>query len=221
MTIPIGKGTFRPLGHFPCFLDLSEKPCVVVGGGDVAERKVQSLLSAGALVTVVSPRLSPGLTRLVAEGRIRHLARAYRRGDLAGAVLAFAATDDPAVTLAVAAEARRRRVWLNAADDPAHCDFILPSVLRRGRLTVAVSTGGASPAVARAVREELEAVLTDRHATLLDVASAVRDELRAEGTSPDGDGWRRALGDPVRRLIADGRALDARQELARRLRDGS
>lgn len=209
------------MGHFPCFVDLSERPCVVIGGGEVAERKVESLLAAGALVTVVSPSLNRGLTRLVTDGRIRHLARVYRRGDLAGATLAFAATDDRAVTVAVAAEARRRRIWLNAADDPAHCDFILPSVLRRGRLTVAVSTGGASPAVARAVREELETVLTERHATLLDVATEVRDELRAQGTSPDGDHWRRALGHPVRRLIAEGRPLDARRELARRLRAGA
>jgi siroheme synthase-like protein len=160
------------------------------------------------------------LRQLAEAGRIGHLARVYRRGDLSGATLAFAATGDGAVNAAVAREGRRRRVWVNAADDPVHCDFILPSVLRRGRLTVAVSTGGASPAVARAVREELEAVLTPAHAALLEIAGAVRADARARGASPDGDRWRRALGRSVRRLIAEGRPVAARRELERRLETG-
>jgi siroheme synthase-like protein len=205
------------MGHFACFLDLAGRPCVVIGGGAVAERKVRLLLDAGACVTVVSPALTSGLAALAATDGVRHLARPYRAGDLRGAVLAFAATGDPVVSAAVSLEGRRRRVWVNAADDPVHCDFILPSVLRRGRLTVAVSTGGASPAVARAVREELEQVLTTDHAALLDVASDVRADLRARGMSADAERWRGALGRPVRRLAAAGRTEAARRELTRRL----
>ena len=208
-------------GYFPCFLDLAGRRCVVIGGGVVAQRKVEALLQAGARVVVISPAVTVELARLVADGHARHVARAYRRGDLAGAVLAFAAADDGVANAAIAREGRRHRVWVNAADDPAHCDFILPSVLRRGRLTVAVSTGGASPAVARAVREELETVLTREHGTLVDVASDARADLRAAGVSRGGHAWRRALGRPVRRLIAEGKPAAARRALVRRLRSAS
>jgi len=135
---------------FPLFVELEGRPCVVLGGGAVAERKVEGLLAAGAVVTVVSPALSPALATLASAGRIAHVARSYTHGDLRGAALAFAATDDGGVNAAVALEGRARGVWVNAADDPAHCDAILPAVVRRGAVTVAVSTGGASPALARA-----------------------------------------------------------------------
>ncbi|HXH84952.1 MAG TPA: bifunctional precorrin-2 dehydrogenase/sirohydrochlorin ferrochelatase, partial [Candidatus Tectomicrobia bacterium] len=138
---------------YPVCLRLTGRPCVVIGGGAVAERKVDGLLAAGAAVTIVSPLVTPRLARWAADGWIRHVRRAYRVGDLRGHRLAFVATDDGAVTAAVAAEARARGVWVNAADEPAHCDFALPAVLRRGALAVAVGTGGASPALAAVVRD--------------------------------------------------------------------
>ena len=130
---------------YPLFLDVTGRRCVVVGGGPIAEGKVTGLLAAGADVTVVSPAVSARAGRGGARGPDRHRARAYRDGDLAGAALAFAATGDVAVNAAVAAEGGRRGVWVNAADDPAHCDFILPSVVRRGALAVAVSTAAPAP----------------------------------------------------------------------------
>ena len=114
---------------------------MVIGGGAVAERKVEGLLGAGAAVTVVSPTLTSRLTAWAREGRIVHREREYRSEDLAGAQLAFVATEDGRVNEAVAHDARAAGVWVNAADDPAHCDFILLSVLRRGHLVVAVTTG--------------------------------------------------------------------------------
>jgi siroheme synthase-like protein len=153
--------------YYPVFLDLADRPCVVVGGGPVAEGKVAGLLAAGARVTVVSPTVTAPLAGWAAEGRVTHRARAYRAEDLDGQQVAFVATDDAAVTRAVAAEGRARGIWVNAADEPARCDFILPAVIRRGRLVVAVSTGGASPAAARAIREELEGYLTEDHAVLV------------------------------------------------------
>ena len=120
------------MGFYPVSLELAERCCVVVGGGIVAQRRVEALLEAGAAVTVVSPAVTAALAELIAAGRVRHIARTYSPGDLAGATLAFAATDDATVTPALAREARERGVWLNAADDPAHCDFILPGVVRRG-----------------------------------------------------------------------------------------
>ena len=190
------------MAAYPLVIDLAGRVCVVVGGGAVAERKVQGLLAAGAVVTVVSPRLCAGLAALAASGDIQHLRRRYQRGDLAGATLAFVATGDRRLSAAVAREGRRIRVWVNAADDPAHCDFILPSVLRRGPLLVAVATGGASPALARAVREEIERLLPADYAELAETVGRVRRELRARGLRPDAATWSRALAAEIRRVSA-------------------
>jgi precorrin-2 dehydrogenase / sirohydrochlorin ferrochelatase len=205
------------MGFFPMFLDLDGRLCVMVGGGVVAQRRVEALLAAGAGVTVVSPEVTAGLAALAAAGRIRHVARAYRSGDLAGADLAFAAVDDPAVTAAVALEARERRAWLNAADEPAQCDFILPGLVQRGVLTVAVGSGGASPALTRALREHLDSVLGPEWAALGELASIARRELRAAGRATDGATWRRALAADVRALLAEGRTGEARHRLRTRL----
>jgi len=200
------------------FLEVAGRPCLVVGGGPIAEGKVTGLVAAGAEVTVISPTLTAGLAEAARAGRISHRRRAYRDGDLVGFTLAFVATGAVAVNVAVAAEGRRRGVLVNAADDPAHCDFILPAVLRRGALAVAVSTGGASPALARAVREELERHLGDDYAALVDVAGEVRRALRAERRTADAQAWRAALADPrFRRLVAGGQRAAARRRLRARL----
>ena len=119
--------------HYPVFLDLTDRPCLVVGGGPVAEGKVEGLLAAGARVTVVSPAVTARLAAWAAAGRLQHRSRAYRAGDLVGHQVAFVGTDDPGVSGAVADEGRARGIWVNAADEPARCDFILPSVIRRDR----------------------------------------------------------------------------------------
>ena len=199
---------------FPVLLDLRGRGCVVIGGGLVAERRVASLLTAGAAVTVVSPRVTAALVADAAAGRLRHVARIFEPADLDGATLAFTATDDGRVNAEVAREGRARGVWVNAADDPAHCDFLLPAVVRRGPLVVAVGTGGRSPALARAIREELEAWLTDDHATL---AGDVRAELHGQGLRATAEAWRAALGAEVRALIAAGRPEDARARMRGRL----
>jgi siroheme synthase-like protein len=203
---------------FPLFVELAGSPCVVLGGGAVAERKVAGLLEAGAVVTVVSPSLTPALAALVSAGRIAHIARGYAPGDLAGSRLAFAATDDGIINAAVADEGRERGVWVNAADDPAHCDFILPSIFRRGDLTVAVATGGTAPALARAIREDLEHQLGDHYTVLGEVVAEVRRELRASGRTPDAAAWHRALDGSLRDLVARGRRAEARRHLLARLR---
>lgn len=145
----------------------------------MAEAKVDGLLGAGAGVTVVSPALTERLASWATEGRIACHRREYMASDCDGQHLAFSATDSRAVTGAVAADARRRGVWVNAAADPRSCDFLLPSVLRRGRLQVAVSTGGASPALAARVRRDLESHFTPEFEDLVELAAKVRHELRA------------------------------------------
>jgi len=203
---------------YPVVLDLAGRPVLVVGGGVVAERKVEGLLEAGASIIVVSPRVSAPLARLADDGRIRVRFRTYRRGDLRGVAVVFAATDDRGVNASVAADARRRRIWVNAADDPDHCDFILPSVLRRGSLLVSVTTGGRSPALARVVREELERLFGGDYALLTELAGDVRRELRTRGEEVTAAAWTKALRGDVRRLVAAGRREEARRCLLDALR---
>jgi len=142
--------------YFSICLDLSAKVCIVIGGGKVAERKVQSLLACGATITVVSPDLTAGLEDLATREKINLIQRPYQEGDLLGAFLVIAATDDPQVQQQVHEEALRRNLLLNVADVPELCNFILPATLRRGDLAIAVSTGGRSPALARRIKEGLE-----------------------------------------------------------------
>jgi siroheme synthase-like protein len=205
------------MGFYPLFLDLTGRLCVVVGGGIIAARRVDPLLDAGASVTLVSPEVTSSLAHLASEGRIRHVARCYEPGDLAGATLVLAAVDDPAVTAAVATEARERGVWLNAADDPAHCDFFLPGLVQRGVLTVAVGSSGTSPALTRALREHLDSTLGHEWSLLGELASTARRELRVAGRVTDGERWRRALASDVRTLLAEGRVAEARYRLRTRL----
>lgn len=205
------------MGFYPIFLELAGRSCLVVGGGRVAERKVEGLLGAGARVTVVSPSLSGRLQALAGEGRISHVRGEYAPEQLDGFQLVFAAAGDPEVSAGVARDARRRGVWVNVADDPGRCDFLLPAVLRRGKLVVAVGTGGASPALSRAVREELEAHLTEEYAVLAEVAAEVREELRRRGRLPGAEAWRAALGPALRTLVAAGKREEARAYLLERL----
>jgi siroheme synthase-like protein len=205
------------MGFYPLFLDLTGRLCVVVGGGIVAARRVGPLLDAGASVTLVSPEVTSSLADLASEGRIRHVERRYEPGDLAGATLVLAAVDDPAVTAAVAIEARERGVWLNAADDPPHCDFFLPGLVQRGVLTVAVGSSGNSPALTRALREHLDTTLGHEWSLLGELASTARRELRVAGQVTDGERWRRALASDVRTLLAEGRVAEARYRLRTRL----
>ena len=209
------------MGYYPVPLDLTGRRCVMIGGGVIAERRVEALVTAGAHVIVISPRLTPALLALAADGRIEHEPRRYREGDLAGADLAFVATDAGEVNAAVAREARERGIWINASDDPARCTFILPALVRRGDLTVAVATGGSSPALARAIREELEAYLTDDYATLAAIAAEARREIRATGRPVTAEAWRRALGPEVRRLIVERGREDAKHRLLELLEAGS
>jgi precorrin-2 dehydrogenase/sirohydrochlorin ferrochelatase len=147
---------------------------VVVGGGEVANRKARKLSQAKAEVVVISPEIKPELANVAAEVR----RRPYREGDLEGAFLAFAATDRREVNAAVAREAREKGIPVNVADEPAEGDFALPSTLRRGQLQVAVSTGGASPTLARRIRRELEDAFGFEWAGLVEELSRARQDGR-------------------------------------------
>jgi siroheme synthase-like protein len=205
------------MGYYPIFLEMTGRPCLVVGGGAVAEGKVKGLLAAEANVTVVSPDLTAQLQALLASGRTAWLSRPYRDGDLAGFEVCMIATDDGAVNAAVAAEGRRRGVWVNAADDPANCDFILPSVVRQGSIVVAASTGGSSPALARRLREELTDFLGEDYAALGELLGDVRAELRRRQINVDPEVWQGAIDARLRALLAQRRPDEAREHLLGRL----
>jgi precorrin-2 dehydrogenase / sirohydrochlorin ferrochelatase len=203
--------------YYPVFLDLTGKPTLVIGGGNVAEGKVRGLLAAEASLTVIAPELTPELRALAEAGRLQHVSREYRDGDVEGFTVCFVATDDGAVNAAVAAEGRRRGIWVNAADDPVNCDFILPSIVRQGEVVVAASTGGASPALARRLREELTAFLDEDYAPLAEMLGAIRADLRRRNLSPDAEVWSAAIDARFRALVAQRRPDEAREYLLQRL----
>ena len=165
------------MSYYPVQLDLRGRPCIVVGGGVIAEGKVTGLVEAGARVTVLSPVLTLGLRSRRDAGELLHCCRAYRPGDLAGSILVISATDDPVVNRAVWVEAMERGILVNVVDDPPHCSFILPSIHRRGDLTIAVSTSGRAPALAVRLRESFERQVGPEHARFLELAASIRTPL--------------------------------------------
>lgn len=169
--------------YFPAFLELRGRRCLVVGGGPIGERKVRDLLACGAVVTLVSPSLTDGLAALVAKGRLRHRARTFRRSDVRRCALVIAATGGAGVDSLVASAARRQRALVNVVDRPQHCDFILPSVLRRGELQIAVSTGGRSPALAREIRKRLEPLFAADYGDFVERVGRQRRRARVRATS--------------------------------------
>ena len=166
------------MGYYPIFLDLQGKRCLVVGGGEVATRKVQGLFEAGAEVIVVSLTLTETLSMLAEWGAIQHAARAFQAGDVDGCALVIGATDQPAVNAAVCEAARRQGIWVNIVDTPDACDFIAPAVVRRGALQIAISTGGKSPTLAKQIRIQLEQLYGPEYAELLTWLGEQRERIR-------------------------------------------
>ena len=166
--------------YYPVNLDLDGRRVVIVGGGAVAARKALRLLAAGAWLSVIAPALGKRLAALAAAGSLLHLERPYQEGDLEGALLAFAATDDAAVNRAVAAEARERGILVDVVDAPREGDFTTPALLSRGDLLVTASTGGASPGLARRIIDELEPLFGEEYAQSLALLAEAREKLLTE-----------------------------------------
>jgi uroporphyrin-III C-methyltransferase/precorrin-2 dehydrogenase/sirohydrochlorin ferrochelatase len=202
--------------YYPVLLDLAGRDCIVVGGGTIAEGKVAPLVAAGARVTVIAPLLGAALAAQHRAGRFTHVAREYRRGDLAAAFLVIAATDDAEVNHAVHAEAVASGALINVVDDPPYCGFILPSVMRRGDLTVAVSTAGHAPALAVRIRERLERELGDEYGRFLELAAPLRKAL-ADAVPAFEERkriWYRLVDSDVLALLRAGAVARARMRIA-------
>ena len=163
---------------YPVYLNLKGKRVVVIGGGEVAERKVESLLETGASITVVSPEATARLSELANQKQIELHKRPYHSADCTGAALVLSATDDPEVSTSVWNAARASGALVNTADQPGLCDFIMPAVVRRGDLTIAISTGGASPALAARLRSRLSRMVGPEYERLLDLLARARPEIR-------------------------------------------
>lgn len=196
----------EPLNAYPLVLtNLGHALCVVVGGGPVAERKARDLLAGGARPLLISPTLTAGLSSLLATVSITHRARPYQHGDLQGAFLAIAATDDAAVNAAMAAEGAALGILVNVADAPEAGNFHTVAAVRRGDLLLAVSTGGASPTLAARIRSDLAARYGEGYGPFLALLRRLRQgPARALGSSARGALWERLLADDVRQLVERG-----------------
>ena len=219
--------------YYPAYLNITGRRTVVIGGGEVAERKVAQLLASGADVTLVSPDATPELERLASESHVRWIRRKYAPGDLAGAWLAIAATDDSDLHRSIHAEAEREKTLLNVVDVTELCGFIAPSIVQRGLATIAISTGGASPALARKLRELMGGEQNPAHydydafcrciawADAADALTDVRAELKAQGKSASPEAWQEAMDEELLDLVRAGKSGEARQRLRSSLLSGA
>ena len=208
------------MNYLPIFFDIRGEPCLVVGGGAVAARKAALLLRAGARVTVRAVALSAAFDADLAAARVLHRAGTFKDEDLEGVVLAIAATDDQDVNRAVAAAAKARHIPVNVVDQPALCSFIMPSIIDRAPVIVAVSSGGASPVLARLLRARLETLIPSGYGRLAALAAAFRDQVKERFKPAERRRfWEAVLQGPVAELMFSGREAEARRALQATLSD--
>ena len=200
--------------YYPIFLGISNKKCVVFGGGNVALRKVRMLLDHSAEVEVISPVFCPELIHLAEHNEISIVRKGFETKDLTGATVAIAATDSTETNEDIAAAARRQGTLVNVVDNPLHSDFIVPSYLKRGDITIAVSTSGKSPALARKIRSKIEHEFGNEYTQLALLVSEVRLNLKQQEIFIDNDVWQEALDlELLTELVRNGKNQEAKDTL--------
>lgn len=199
------------MNYLPIFVNITLRPSLVVGGGEVAARKASLLAAAGAELTVVAPELQPTLAEMATQGRLRHWARTYQTGDVEGFDLVIAATDDAAVNAQVSAEARARHIPVNVVDNPKLCSFIVPAIIDRSPLVIAVSSGGAAPVFARLVRARLESTIPAAYGKLAQLSEFFRARVKSRfpNTNDRRGFWERLFQGRVAELVFTGRETEA------------
>lgn len=213
--------------YYPAFIDVKDRRCVVIGGGNIGEEKVVKLLECDAKVAVISPEVNDGVRELVDNDRVTWDQREYQPGDLEGAFIAIASTDENTVNRQIAKEAEERNVLLNVVDVTPLCTFIAPAVARRGEVTVAASTGGASPALARKFRELLNGSPIESSHALMEYAELAplladaRAEIRGKGITLFTDHWQACITDSLLEQVMSGKYDDARTILVSDLMFGT
>lgn len=203
--------------YYPVYLQLRGQSCVVIGGGEIAEGKVEGLLAAQAKVVVISPDLTPHLRDLVEEKQLTYLAREYQPGDLSGAFLVICATDQVEINHLVWQEATANRQLVNVVDDTPRCNFIAPSILRKGDLTIAISTSGKAPALAVRLKERLQHELGPEYERFLELAGELREPLARH--VPDFETrkalWYELVDSEILDVLARGDEASAREIISR------
>ncbi len=209
------------MSYLPIFVNLKDKPCLVVGGGEVAARKVAQLLKSGGRITVVAPHLGPTLAKLLEQRLIQHKSAKFTPLDLEGAGLVIAATDHPELNQIVAELAAARNLLVNVVDDPALCNFIMPSIIDRAPVQIAISTGGASPVLARLLRARLETLIPAAYGRLASLMAAFRDKVkrRFPDTTTRRRFWEKVLQGPVAEMLFAGQDKAALAALQKQLED--
>ncbi len=195
--------------YYPVFLNLAGKRCVIIGGGTIAQGKIGGLLQAGCQITVISPDATPGIRQAAQRGDITWLERTYQPGDMEGAFIGVAATNVWHVNREIYEEAERLGVLLNVVDDPDLCSFIAPSVVKREPVTLAISTGGASPALARKLRETLARAEALEWADLADVLAQARRIIKEQRVVVDPERWQCCITRNLLDMVRDGRGQEA------------
>lgn len=203
--------------YYPIYVQLHDQPCVVIGGGRIAEGKVEGLLAAEAKVTIIAPELTPGLQKLIDEKPIAYIPRSYQPGDLSGAFLVICATDQAEVNHQVWQEANSNHQLVNVVDDTPRCNFIAPSILRKGDLTIAISTSGKAPALAVRLKEQLQREIGPQYARFLELAGELREPLAQH--VPDFESrkalWYELVDSEILEVLAQGDERSAREIISR------
>ncbi|MDE2939394.1 MAG: bifunctional precorrin-2 dehydrogenase/sirohydrochlorin ferrochelatase [Chloroflexota bacterium] len=205
--------------YYPVFLNLADKRCVIIGGGTIAQGKIGGLLQAGCRITVISPDATPGIRQAAQRGDVTWLERTYQPGDLEGAFIGVAATNVWHVNREIYEEAERLGVLLNVVDDPDLCSFIAPSVVKREPVTLAISTGGASPALARKLRETLVHAEALEWADLADVLAQARRIIKEKRVVIDPERWQCCITRGLLEMVQEGRSNEALDLLLAQLQD--
>ncbi len=206
--------------YYPAFIDVRNRICIVIGGGFLGEEKTLRLLECGARVTIISPDVTDKLESLARNGEITWIQRKYTNGDLSDCFIAIAATNDNIANKYISKEAHTRNVLLNVVDVTHLCTFIAPSVARRGKVTIATSTEGASPALARKFREEISRSKLIQYADLVPLLSEARDELKRLSVKVNPDHWQTCIDESLLKMVQDGKISDAKKMLRSKLLQG-
>jgi precorrin-2 dehydrogenase/sirohydrochlorin ferrochelatase len=203
------------MDFYPIMVDIKQRPCTVIGGGTIAERKTETLMACGAQVRVISPEFTPVLLQWATEGRITTIPRLYQDGDLEYAFLVISATDNMAVNAAVADEANLRRILLNVVDIPQLCNFIVPAVVQKGPLVIAVSTGGTSPAMAKKIRQDLDIMFGPEYGVFLQLLGSMRNEVKGHfATQAERQKlWEAVIESDILAIIAAGKIDEAEEKI--------
>lgn len=203
------------LGLYPVFLNLKNKKCLVVGGGSVAERKVSALVHCGAEIMVVGPSLTPALQKMVDHGYISYRKGIYQANDLDGVYLVISATNDDQINSIIAGDCNRRNIMVNVVDDPNRCSFFVPSVIHRGALKIAISTGGKSPKLAKIIRENLERDFGPQFEEFVEFIGNMRERIISEVDDPRlrNQILKRLVDHPTLKLVKQGDLQQAKERV--------